>query len=387
MLALNGILTARWLGAAERGVVVIAASIAGGLLLLGGLGLVNSARKVIPDPEFEIDFGSFMFCAAKISLATAPAVALVAATLLTILANVCLAATVTIFSLGCCLLLYSAILREALHGAGRHVAAVTGDLSNAAVQLVGALALHRTGLLSADAMIALMTLGAMLQIAHGLIVGLDSNTRSTAPRRTTMSTLTILRYSLPGIGLTLGQWVALRSDRLILGAVAGVPEAGVYGAVATMAEAPWLVAAAISPILGTQMARDRDHEILRYWWRRAMTLTAVTSICATAAGAFIVVDVLGPEFRGGLPALIVLAPAAILLGSSQLDMAACLALKDLAAVSRITTAGAIVLASTAVPLSYLYGATGCALASLGSYALMAILARTTVRRSLSDLAR
>ncbi len=71
-----------------------------------------------------------------------------------------------------------------------------------------------------------------------------------------------------------------------------------------------------------------------------MLLLGLASIGVPTTGIFLVLNFLGPEFRAGVPTLVILAPAALLLASSQTDWAGCLALNDFGAIARVTTLGA-----------------------------------------------
>lgn len=377
VLGTNGLLTARWLGASERGVVVLAWSISSALLLVGGVGLVNAARVVVPSPEYRTDFYAFLAAALRIVLWLSLPVGLMGAMLLWLLADVRDPLVIISFGLMCTLMVFGAIVREALHGSGRHVQAVSTDLGSAVIQLAGATALYEAGALDAGRMIMLGLGGAAAQIALGFILGPQ---RAINQTQGNIKGRALLILSLPGIGITLGQWIAWRSDRLILGIVGDVREVGVYGAVSTMADLPWLIPSAAASVLTTRFAVTRDHSMLKRWRRKTVVGTLLASASISCAALWVLLVFLGGDFRSGVPALFILIPAGSFLASSQIDLVGCLVEGGLSASSRVCLAGAVSLVVTAFPLAYLWGPTGCATASLISYATMAVGARASLVR-------
>jgi len=247
---------------------------------------------------------------------------------------------------------------------------------SALVQFGGAITLHVLGLLNVERLISMGLAGAGAQVALGLWAGHHGSMGR--PRHLgTFALGSLLRFSMPAIGITLGQWVAWRSDRLILGVVSGPTQVGIYGTVSTLADIPWLIPTAVSAVLMNRVAATRDYGLVRRYRRLTLLGTAAASLAVTPVAAWILIHYLGGEFTQGIPALLILAPAALLLASSQIDLAGCVAMSDLKAGSRVCLLGAAALIVTAVPLGRYYGATGCAIASACAYGVMSVAARRT----------
>jgi O-antigen/teichoic acid export membrane protein len=371
---ITALVTAKWLGPTGRGVVVLAWSISSLLLLVGSMGMTNSARVVVADTRYETDFRRFSSLSAKLVLLAGVPMALFGVLALWFVSHIDSPRLYVIFALYCGMLLFGALTRETLHGIGRHVAAISTDIVSAVIQFAGAVFLQVLGLLNVERLISLGLAGAAAQVA----LGLWSGNRGSAGRPRTDGAFTLrslLRFSAPAIGLTLGQWVAWRGDRLILGVVSGPTEVGIYGTVSTMADIPWLIAAAVSAVLTNRVSATQDYSLVQRYRRLTLLATAAASLAVTPVAAWILIYYLGGEFTHGIPALLILAPAALLLASSQIDLAGCVAVSDLKAGARASLQGAAVLVVTAVPLGYFFGATGCAIASACAYAAMAVAAR------------
>jgi O-antigen/teichoic acid export membrane protein len=197
----------------------------------------------------------------------------------------------------------------------------------------------------------------------------------------------LLSLSLPSVGFTVGGWIASRGDRLVLGLVSDNVQVGIYSTAATMAEVPWLVAATLATVLGTKLAATQQAALVSRFRVRAVAGTAAVYLAIAPVGYWVLTSFLGDEFSGGVTALLLMGPAALLLASSQIDLAACLALGDRASASRVSLVGAVVMVCSAAALGHFWGATGCAIASLVTYATMAWLGNLASRRNVSRLTR
>ena len=189
------------------------------------------------------------------------------------------------------------------------------------------------------------------------------------------------------MGFTVGGWIASRGDRLVLGLVSDNTQVGIYSTVATMGEVPWLVAATLATVLGTRLAATQEPALVGRFRLRAVAGTGLVWLFMAPVAYWVLTSFLGDEFRGGVPALVLMCPAALLLASSQIDLQACLALGDRSSGSRVSLVGAAVMVCTAAALGRYWGATGCAVASLITYAVMAGMSHRASRRNISRLAR
>jgi O-antigen/teichoic acid export membrane protein len=291
-----------------------------------------------------------------------------------------------LFACYCLLALQTAFYRSGLHGGSRHRLAFGAEVGSGIFLLVGAFVVARSGRLTVVELVGLGCIGFLIQAFIARAAFRRARPPS-EPHREEMTLSELLTASLPTLGFTVGGWIASRGDRLVLGLVSDNTQVGIYSTAATMAEVPWLVAATLATILGTRLAATQEAGLVGRFRLRAVAGTAVVWLCMAPVGYWVLTSFLGNEFRGGVPALLLMCPAALLLASSQIDLAACLALGDRATGSRVSLIGAVVMVCSAAVLGRSWGATGCAVASLITYAVMAWLGHQASRRNVSRLTR
>lgn len=368
----TGLLTAAWLGPHDRGVVVIALSTSSLLLLVAGLGLNNSARALLADASSGITITNFQRAVLIIVLAEAIPIALAAATILRFIGKTQDCVVLSVFAAYCIFMTLGAIYREALHGLGWHSWAILCDVSAAAILFGASAALHATGNLSVRGIVVALLIGSVTQCLLACTLGLWKG-----PHRGTrnLTVMELLRYTRPGLGLTLGQWLAWKGDRLILGLVSDPAAVGVYGFVSTLVDIPWVIPGATSAVLMRRVGQGAKREEVER--RRRHTVVATFAVAAIVAAFAIPVipHFPGEAYASGVPALLILVPASLSLTSAQMDLSACVGFGDLRSGARATLMAALFMLIGAPILGWRLGATGCAIASLLAYTIMAVKAR------------
>jgi O-antigen/teichoic acid export membrane protein len=112
----------------------------------------------------------------------------------------------------------------------------------------------------------------------------------------------------PALGLTLGLAVALRSDRYVLGAVAGPAAVGVYSVAATLSEVSRVVPQAVGQFFVRHVALGGSGR-LNVWVSRAALFSALGGVVVATAGWVLVVPVFGMPFAHARELLLVLVVA------------------------------------------------------------------------------
>ena len=378
---LAAILTAGWLGAHDRGIVVLAATISSLMLLVAGLGLNSVARMLLADADSRIGIRLFQSRALQLVAIEALPLALVGGAIFGGVTGLREPVTLGVFGLHCVAMTLGAILRETLHGIGRHRVAVATDLAAAAVLLGGSALLHAQGRLSVLAVLILMLAGALTQCVVGLAVGRRGDAGH--DRAGSLPLRRLLGLGVAGMGLGVGQWVVWRGDRLILGLVAGPEPVGVYGFISTLADIPWVIPAAVAAVVTRRVGQGLPPDELART-RRRVTILAVSLSALIAGVAIPLIPIFpGGSYPAGIPALLILVPATAALAIAQIDLAACVGYGELTAGARATMVAAGCMVILGPPLAWAWGPTGCAAASLVTYTIMAIRARAALRARLA----
>ncbi|GAA1886181.1 lipopolysaccharide biosynthesis protein [Lapillicoccus jejuensis] len=368
---LIGLLTARWLGPTDRGVVVTGVTASSLLLLLGGLGLPPTLRMTLARPQGGLSFrGMVVLVAPLVALVCLP-LALLAAGVLRVFGDVHRPLTLLAFAAFCVVAVCATLLREGLHGTGRHRWAVGGDLLSAVVLLGSVGVLRATDRLGVESYFVAATLGGLCGIALLLTCGWrDPDPPGTRPRRGAL-----LRLSRGSLAWALLAAFAWKGDRLLLGLVTDPTQVGVYGTAATLSDVAWLVPVAMSTVLARRVSAEDSAAMVPRWRRRMLGLTALAAVPVGVLGTVVLTRLLGPGYAGGVPALWLLLLGTLALTSYQADLAGCQGLGRFRAGWQSALAGSVTLVALAPPLALALGGTGCALASVVAYAAMAVVCR------------
>jgi O-antigen/teichoic acid export membrane protein len=375
--SLFALLTARWLGPASRGSVVVFMTTSSFLMLVGSLGVSTGARVLLNNSP-PLSLNTYLKKARLLSavhLVTSSSVGLFT---LTKTGGMPTWGVGVIFVPFAAIQLFSYFQREALHGMGRHRTALYGDVLSSTLQTAAVLLLKVAGRLSLTA-VCLVVLGGSVAQAAFLAVRLQSTPQS--PPSTNYSLKRLIRYSLPAVVTTLGQAFVIRGDRLILGLIAGAAPVGIYGTAATFTELIWLLPAGVAQVafrkasvVGLDPTRARVRTL-------TLLITALMCVALAACTQFLVTALLGAKYYSAVGLVYILIAASLPMASYQLDVAVLNGLGRLSDSGRATMLGSIALVAGCLISIPKYGAYGAAWSSLGAYTAMATLARIDMRRA------
>jgi O-antigen/teichoic acid export membrane protein len=373
MACIFALLTARWLGPADRGVLVVVVTTGSFLMLVGSLG-IGTGGRVLLNAVPPLAVNRYLEIAHRLSLVhvlTAGAVGLPVLALTHGLPD---------FWIGLVFIPYAAaqllayLQREAMHGIGRHATAVSGDVLSATVQTALVLGLGLTGRLDLRLACLALLVGATAQT-----ILLEACLRRTALRESRRETppnfAEIARFSFPAVTNILGQAFVIRGDRLVLGALATSGAVGIYGVAGTFTELLWLIPGGVAQIVFRRASLRGSRA--EYRRKRTITLlcTLFSGIALASCAHWIIPLLLGNAYTGAVGLSYVLIVASLPMASYQLDVAVLNGIGRLKYAGAATTVGSAVLLGGCVLLIPDWGAMGAAVASLVAYTAMAIVAR------------
>lgn len=363
------LLSARWLGPADRGLVVIATVMGSLLMLVGSLGTPTGARVLVA-----LDEG----CDERMSVAD-----VLASTRILLWIHLFTAASVgglvfwlvsghvrwsvLLLFVGYAVLMLAAYARrELLHGVGKHRVAVNGEILTVITQLLLTATAHLMDALTVETALMALSVGVVAQLLYQRTLLGDRRRGSTTSRAR------LLRYSFPALATTVGQAFALRGDRLILGVIATSAAAGVYGSAASLSEALTLLAAGVGQVLFRRSSGGTSRARVRHSLVAVTALTALGAALLAAVAPWIIEIALGDAYLAAVAPLRVLCVATVPLAAYQVSVAALNGSGRLTAAGRVTLSGAVVLTLGCVVLVPMWGMAGAAWASVLAYAFMAV---------------
>jgi O-antigen/teichoic acid export membrane protein len=369
-------LTARWLGPADRGVLVTFIAASTFLMLIGCAGVPTGGRVLLAS---RLSVDRYMSIARTLSLLHLVLAATAGLGILWLSDALPDVEVAILFIATAVSQLFGYFQREGVHGLGFHVTAISGDLLSAIVQIVLVCLAYRIGELNIDAACATVLMGS---VAQNLYLGKQIHRiRPTAPSVVDQQSFAdIVRFSSPAAIGVFCQAFAYRGDRLVLAALATTAAVGIYSVAATIAEVVGLVSMGVSQIVFRRMAATGTG----LWYARIRKTTLILTLCGcalmAAASPYIVSHILGPAYDAAIDVSYVLIAAIVPLASYNLDIAALSGLGALEAARRINMVGAGVLLGSCVLTIPFIGIWGATLSTVAAYCLMAVLARREVVR-------
>lgn len=373
------LVSARWLGPGDRGDYVLATTLSTLLLLLSSMGAGGASRVLLAERDRWWTWSRYVRLAAVL---TGPHL-LVTATFglagLTLLASGGSALFVPFLAFSVTAL-PAHLLREGLHGLGRHRSSLTIDVANAAGQLVLIAAAYRLGILTPAVALYIGALCYAGCVAAQILVGRSADAQVASRPRASARTwwreaAGFLRVSRFALLAALGQSFVVIGDRLVLGAAGTPADVGIYAAASSLAQLTWVAPMALTTLLTRRTAEAQSLDAWRQMHRPVLVLTAALAVVVSVAGWFAIPILLGEEFEAGRSVLPILCLAGIPYASYHFDSAACAGLRDL----RTGGVGALqgcltLLAATAVGWAVL-GMPGIACGVLLTYVGMAVATR------------
>ncbi|MGY1709493.1 lipopolysaccharide biosynthesis protein [Geodermatophilus sp. SYSU D00758] len=373
------LLSARLLGPADRGDLVLATTIATLMLLVSSLGAGQASRVVLAEPGRWWTWSRFVALSA---LLTVPHVLLSATVGLAVLFSLSTGDT----ALALPFVVYSAtalgahLLREGLHGLGRHRTTMAIDVASAGTQLLLIVGAHLAGVLSPATALYIGAACYAGSITTQVLVGraADVEGRARPPVgvgewwREARGFVGVSRFALVA---ALGQSFVVNGDRLVLGAAGSSAQVGIYAVASSLAQIAWVAPVALTPMLTRRTAAAGGLDPWRRMHLRVLALTGVLAVAVAVAGWFAIPFLLGDEFRPARDVLPVLCLAAIPYASYHVDSAACAGLRDLRTGALGALVGCVVLVAAATGGYRLLGTAGIAGGVVLTYVVMAATAR------------
>jgi hypothetical protein len=384
------LLSARWLGPGDRGDLVLATTVATLMLLLSSLGAGLASHVVLAEPGRWWTWSRYVGLSAAL---TVPHVALSATVGLAVVLQLSTGDT----GIAVPFVVYSAtaltahLLREGLHGLGRHRTTMAIDVSAAGTQLLLIAALHAGGILSPES--ALYAGAACYAAAIGaqILVGraADEEGRSRPAAGVgewwgeAKSLLGMSRFALIA---ALGQSFVVNGDRLVLGAAGTPADVGIYAAASSLAQIAWVAPVALGPMLTRRVAAAGALAPLRHLFPRVLALTGVLAAGVALAGWFVIPFLLGDDFIPARDVLPVLALAALPYASYHMDSAACAGLRDLRTGALGALVGCVALVATTTAGYHLLDTDGIAWGVVLAYIVMAAVTHRRAIRLRDEIA-
>jgi O-antigen/teichoic acid export membrane protein len=373
------VLSARWLGPDDRGVVVVIVTASSLLMLLGSLGTATGGRVLLAQDNPSLTLVRHARLSSFVSGWQAPVIVLFGWPLLFVTSawrGWLPAILFVAYGVG---LTGAYMTREALHGVGMHRRAVGGDVLTGTMQILLIVVLYLAGWLSLSGVLTIMVISIWVQtvILRLLVLSISRYTRTTTP---SMKLRELVAFSIPALISTLGQAFAVRGDKLILGVYAGTTPVGLYAVAASFCSAIWLPALGLSQICLRASAQGRHQQV-----RQIRIANAVVTVAA-AAIAFVIAEsvvqlLLGSSYAAAVPMARILLIASILMSLYLVEAAALNGAGLMKVPGRAAVCGSIVLLTGCVILIPPLGAHGAAFASCAAYAAMLAVAAHGARRA------
>jgi O-antigen/teichoic acid export membrane protein len=372
------VLSARWLGPVDRGVIVVVSTLGGLLMLVGSLGVATGGRALLSQTSPRFGLHESVRVQRLLVLGhvvTASVVGIPVFVLSTGRVDAGLFVVFVCYALG---LLGAYLGRETLHGLGHHRSATSADVAMVSVLVVGILVLHIRG---ADSMVnvaKLMAVAVGLE-ALALYLAMGYVTRGHSRAADPLSASAVVRLSLPALAAVIGQAFVIRGDRLILGWLVDSRLVGLYGTAATLTEVLTLVPQAMAQITFQRSAAGEQARTQRVE-RRSLVVSAAAAVALAALAAPLVEVTLGAQYAEAVPMVWGLCLPAVVLGMFLTRAAVLNGAGEFGGPALATSVGSVILflgCLIGIPRWGAYGAIG---ASALAYSAMVFLATYRIRR-------
>jgi O-antigen/teichoic acid export membrane protein len=197
-------------------------------------------------------------------------------------------------------------------------------------------------------------------------------------------------YAWPLTALPLIGWVSGQADRYLIGAFAGVAQAGLYAALYGLASKPFLMFPAalefvVRPIYYRYVSagdRAAERRILAWWLTAVVGSSAALCLLYALLHVQIAAIALATEYRAHSSLMVWIAAGYMLFCSSLVFERVCYAYNDTRGVVSIEATGAVLSAVTAAAFVYAFGIDGAAWAVPVYFGAQLILAYFRARSAM-----
>lgn len=381
---LTALLTAKWLGASDRGVIAVAQTLSMVLTLVGTGGLITGSRVLLADPSRRISLSAYIVAIRWLMAIQAVAIGTLGLAIFLRLTSEKFGWTAVLFIFLCFGSLRAALLREAFHGVGWHREAMVSELVSAGLALVLMCVAFARHSLNLDVAFACLTIGYVAQLILQTALIRQYNRLHGSPdlggQRSWVLLGSMLKFSVPSLIGSIAFAFVGRMDRLILAFFHGPAAVGVYATASTLADLSWSVPMASSALIIRQVARSGSVECHRTWYFRLMVGTIVLSLVVFGGSVLLFNRFLDESFRGGVLVTAILLVGSLAKTSEQVDLAVCAGMGDLKATAHTALVGC----AFAIPFFFVlippFGGIGCAVGSTLAYFVFAIVARVQLNK-------
>jgi O-antigen/teichoic acid export membrane protein len=362
-------ITARNLGPAGRGTLVLLITMASFALLVCSLG-VNVSCRIHLVAQNAIPLGDYLGLSYALALLQVTVCVIVSLTLLP-LAGVDLdVIDIALFgALGAGLFLQY-LLNDALNAYGLLVPASIVEAFGFFSQLLLVLAIVLADMSGLRPFVAAFILSTALQCIAALGL-LRRNAGSVRPTGHLPHWKRLIVTGWPGIGSGLGQVLTFRIDRYFVGLFLSPAAVGIYSVAATAPELLRLPPLALGqPIFHRLASRSAHPDDFRRARRLCLLLTTVLALVAFVAAPYAVHLLFGPQFMDAVTPLRILLLGEFGITLFYLDNSALGGLGHLPEAAIASIVGLCLVAAADVVLIQKYGLAGAAWASVLAYSVM-----------------
>lgn len=374
------IVTARQLGIAGRGALVLVVTLGSFSTIVATLGLPVAARLHLVDPAAPVGFDAFFgLSVATVLLQSAItpflAWALLAAAHIHVTVGLVIAATLLAALNG---LLY--LIVAALVAFGRLAAASACDAASYVLQGAACATLMATGSRDTAIFIGGIAVALVPAIIAGLLLLSNTVPGRFRPRVDRHAWGVLTRTGLPSLTTVLCESATFRIDRLILGIVATPAAVGIYSVGAAAAEMLRFVPASVSQVVFYEVVLQRmtDRQLARIRAATIAVMGAVGAVAAVAAPTMIRAF-LGESYLGAVTPFRVLLLAEMGFAFYMFDSTVLAANRQVGIAARAALVGLAAILVTDFGLIPPFEGAGAAWASVASYGAMAVVARRLLR--------
>jgi O-antigen/teichoic acid export membrane protein len=185
----------------------------------------------------------------------------------------------------------------------------------------------------------------------------------------------ILRSGIPVLAGSLGQTVAFRADRLLVGLLSTPAALGVYSMAATAAELPRILLIPVTQILANRVAiGDITVRSLSSIFRRLALAYGVLMVGVGVVGAAIITPIVGPGFEAVRDSIAVLALSEGLLGLFFVSASVLTGLGRFRRLPAPSLCGAAVIVVADIIVVPRFGGSGAAWVRVAGFGSMALVA-------------
>ncbi len=381
------VVTARQLGPTGRGVLVLYLAVASFTLLLVSLGVNTSARLLLVDAVQPIPLGHFLGLAWVLVAAQFILCGVVGAVLL-VLVDVHVGTTgVVLLGLLGASLLGQYLLFDTMNAYGLISTGAAIEGAGGVAQLIGVLALAALRTRRVEPFVLMVSAAHLGQVVADSIV-LRRRNLSLRPRYDREAWRRLVHLGLPGVVVNVGQLLAFRVDRYLVGLFLTPAAVGVYSVASTAPELLRLPTMALGqPIFHRLAAGEARLEDFRRSRAACILITTALAAVTACAAPFVVRTVFGAQFAGAVTPMRILLLAELGIAVYYLDGSALFGLGRIGDVATAAVVGLVVVAAADLLLVPALGIAGAAWASVPAYSAMGLVAYRRSFRTLPSSSR